>query len=224
MFHVKHALFCTWFCVLFSCLIHAQGNYSMTDKPFQHANPQRDSVWNVLASNKLYRQFSSEEQDFLYWLNILRKDPPLFAMNQVQSFLRQFPELAGPESRSLLQDLSSKESMDILIPDEVLIRTASEQAKDLASHAGTLTHYSSKGASFALRMNNAGIMNCAGENLYEGKNEPLTALLLLLIDKGVPGSGHRKSLLDPKYKKTGISIKYKSDGLMVILVQDLSCQ
>jgi len=47
-------------------------------------------------------------------------------------------------------------------------------------------------------------------------------LILLLIDHRVPGTGHRKALLDASFTKTGIGVSMSNDQ-RAIFVQILSC-
>jgi uncharacterized protein YkwD len=158
-------------------------------------------------------------------VNLLRKDPASFSQNYLLPFLSQFPELEGPDSKSLEVDLNATAPLLTFQPEAILNRTAKTHARDLADHHKNLSHYSTKGESFPVRMEMAGIRTCAGENLYDGRNEPLKALLMLLIDHGLPGHGHRKAILRPDFVKMGLGIVSRPDQPgMAVVVQDFSCQ
>jgi uncharacterized protein YkwD len=91
------------------------------------------------------------------------------------------------------------------------------------SQKGSLSHTGRGGKSFQKRMEDAGVENCAGENLFDGQDDALMGLILLLIDKGVPGAGHRQALLNPQFREIGIGISYMDKTRMVV-VQQFSCK
>jgi len=43
------------------------------------------------------------------------------------------------------------------------------------------------------------------ENLVAGGGSARESLLILLVDSGIPGRGHRKTLLEPKWTHVGIN-------------------
>jgi uncharacterized protein YkwD len=47
-------------------------------------------------------------------------------------------------------------------------------------------------------------------------------LILLLIDTGVPGTGHREALLNPQFSTTGIGVARMNDR-RVVFVQQFGC-
>jgi uncharacterized protein YkwD len=47
-------------------------------------------------------------------------------------------------------------------------------------------------------------------------------LILLLIDTGVPGAGHREALLNPEFRATGIGVA-AMDEKRVVFVQQFNC-
>lgn len=225
MFHVKHrvALLLSFF--ILACLAsYSQGSYSLPDDPFQHKPPKDSSAYKFLARNPYFKDMGQAEREFFQWVNIFRQDPGGFRDRYLLPFLEQFPSLKGPETRSLLEDLDLAKPLDPLVPDPVLIRTSRAHAIDLSAHPHELNHNSSDGTSFRARMEMAGIRKCAGENLYDGKKDPIMALIILLIDKGIPNAGHRKALMRADFRKMGVSIApWKGEPEYVILVQDFSC-
>jgi uncharacterized protein YkwD len=72
-------------------------------------------------------------------------------------------------------------------------------------------------------MNEAGITECAGENIFDGQDDALMVLILLLIDKGVPGAGHREALLNPSFTSIGIGVA-SMDSRRFVFVQQFGCQ
>ena len=75
---------------------------------------------------------------------------------------------------------------------------------------------------FGTRMKQAGIKYCANENISLSSQSVLLSVLLLYLDIGLPGLGHRKALLDPSLREIGVgSALYGKD--QYFLVQDLAC-
>jgi hypothetical protein len=225
MFHVKHKAFGTASLILTVFFSFGQGRSSITDKPFEYRQPVDSSIRHSLENNNAYLQLGEKEREFFYWVNVLRKDPSNFSRNYLLPFIAQFHELYGQDSKSLEEDLNNTGPLEPAQPDLGLNRTAKAHATDLAGHHSALSHYSSRGESFAERMRMAGIEACAGENLFDGRNEPLKALLLLLIDQGVPGYGHRKNLLRSEFRKMGVAIVQRPERKdVVVLVQQFACR
>jgi uncharacterized protein YkwD len=53
----------------------------------------------------------------------------------------------------------------------------------------------------------------AAENCAYGLLHPLDIVIALLIDEGIPGVGHRKNILDPKFKRIGVGFsRHKTFG------------
>jgi len=225
MFHVKHKVaMILVFLFLIPILSLTQGTYSLPDAPFRHEPPHDSSAYQFLARSPYFKSLGKQEQEFFQWVNIFRLDPSGFGDRYIQPFLEQFPEIRGYETRSLLEDLNQAHPLEALVPDPVLLRTSRAHALDLSKSAHVLNHNSSNGTSFKARMEMAGIRKCAGENLYDGKNDPIMALIILLVDKGVANAGHRKALMRPDFRKMGVSIiPWKADPAYVVLVQDFSC-
>jgi hypothetical protein len=193
----------------------------MQDKTFRHQYKADSGFLLQLNQVPDFRQLSKVEKEAVYWIGVLRKNPSAFGEQIIKPFIQQFPELRGSDSRSLEKELAVAESMSILLPSGRLKSTAFAQATFLSSN-DQLTHNGPKGISFKHRMQEAGIKDCAGENLFEGKSDPLVSLILLLIDHGVKGYGHRKTLLNPAFTRIGLAIVEERQDIMV-MVQDFSC-
>ena len=225
MFHVKHAVALTLvFQLLFTANSSGQGMYSLPDVPFQHKAPRDSSAFQFLSRNPSFKTLDKQEQEFFQWVNIFRMDPAGFRDRYIMPFLEQFPDIKGPETVTLLEDLALARPLEPLVPDPVLIKTSQAHALDLSRKAHELSHSSSNGTSFRARMEMAGVRKCAGENLYDGRNDPIMALIILLVDKGVANAGHRKALMKPDFRKMGVAITpWKTEPATVVLVQDFSC-
>jgi hypothetical protein len=207
-----------------SCLhlARSQGAVIMQDKAFVYPNTRDSVLLSLISREPDYSKMSGVEQEMVYWINLMRRSPTTFRTEFLKPFLSQFPEMQNAAARSLDKELASTASMSILLPAINLDKAASLQASYLAQ-TNRFTHTGPKGRSFKSRMEDAGIRDCAGENLFDGKADPLVSLILLLIDQGVAGYGHRKALLNMGFNRIGVSAVVDGDGTMM-MVQVFSCQ
>ena len=201
----------------------SQGSITMLDKPFKINLAKDTAILNPLKRSPGYKSLSTLEQDVIYWLNEARLNPEGFYQDYVVPFVQQFPEAKGREFNSLSRDIKTVKSLPPLEPVELLNKVAAGHAKEIVSGKTGFTHAAAGGKSFEQRMKEAGVDGCAGENLYEGKDDALVAVILLLIDKDVNGYGHRKVILHPMLNTVGVSFLPSNSGSF-ILVQDFSCR
>lgn len=201
----------------------AQGSLVLTDKTFL-TDVEKDAVLeSFLNRDSAYRQLRKEERAVVYWINYVRKQPEKFNEYILQPFLQQFPEAKSTYTRSLSHELNTLQSLPLLTVSGRLNRTAYAHASDLGSNNKQISHLSSKGEPFPERMNRMGLYECVSENIYQGKEKGLEAVLLLLIDTGVKNLGHRKNILDPGMKYTGVSFYPVKEGGHSYMVQHFSC-
>jgi uncharacterized protein YkwD len=141
----------------------------------------------------------------------------------IREFLRQFPKAHTNEVKSLEADIANiKGPLPYLAPESGLLSMSSLHAQDLAKRNGVISHRSSDGKNFQKRLNESGTYRCGAENIFSGSHSPLEALILLLIDHGVPDKGHRVNLMDPLYTLMGASFSVISAETGV-WVQDFGC-
>ncbi|MFN4285650.1 MAG: CAP domain-containing protein [Lacibacter sp.] len=208
---------------LFSVGAAAQGSVTLQAKVFVYNPPRDTSVWNWLERKPGFAGLSSYEQQLFYWTNIMRRNPSLFFETVIQEFLRQFPEAHTREVQDLAQDIKkTPTSLPMLAPDAALHRMATAHAIDLKNRGGIISHQSATGKSFAQRIKEYGTFHCAAENIYVGSNDPLEALIVLLIDHNVPNKGHRINLLHPAYGRMGVGWQQLKEGRS-LLVQEFAC-
>jgi hypothetical protein len=221
MFHVKLIPF-----LLIPIFIHsisvAQGSIELEDKPFTVTGNPDQKIQDWLSGFSIYKKMTPFERDVMYWVNVMRSNPSDFNDKYVRAFLSQFPEAESRYSKSLAADLKGSPALPLFKPTEILYSASVAHARDLALKQKRLSHSSSSGEDFLARVKKAGIKGCAAENLYEGKDDALKAIILLLIDQNVPDLGHRKSLLDPRLNLMSPGSQPK--GNKFILVQLFSCE
>lgn len=198
-----------------------QGHVVTADKPFEVSRIPDTSILNMILRSGAKDYSGDHEMAYLYWVNQMRRDPAAFHKQYVQAYLRQFPEAVSDESKSLEADMKASKPLPFLIPVRSLYLASSIHAAFLA-RTGRLSHDGEGGKGFPVRMEEAGVRTCAGEVIFEGKDDMLVALILLLIDHRVPGVGHRKALLNPAFTRTGAAVRFSREG-RAVMVQDLSC-
>ncbi len=196
----------------------------LEDKPFSPKLARNKAIDSFLSKSPSFKDFSTEEQAVFYWVNFLRNDPAEFKNQIILPFLTLFPDANTNYAKSLLKDLDSQSPLLLIEPSSFLGKETSLHAKDLALKQKTISHSSSDGRSFQQRMNDAQVTKCAGENILEGKKDALKAIIMLLIDQGVPDKGHRKALLNPDFNLMACSIIPKKNSDIYIQVQLFSCR
>jgi len=202
----------------------AQGYLTLQDKPFTFSHSIDQGVWGWLEQQPGFTGLAKDQQLMYYWTNLFRKDPKAFHESVVKEFLRQFPEANTPAAKSLEKDIATlKGPLPYLAPDAGLLQMSRLQAKDLAGRNGVISHTSSDGKNFNQRIKEAGRYTCGAENVFSGSGNPLEALILLLIDHGVPNKGHRLNLMDPMYTLMGTS-SAPFKGSRSVWVQDFGCR
>ena len=221
MFHVKHL--CLFFFFLFPVHGSSQAYFKLTDKPFYYDCPRDTVINDWIKAESRGRVLTLEETTFFYWVNFVRKNPISFRDFILVPFISQFPEVEGDESQTLLNDLSNADEKDMLRLSSALTSLSRDHAKDLVYRKGKLTHNSRMGFSFSQRVKSAGILGCAAENLYTGKNDALLAVLMLLLDLGLDPPGHRINIFNTAYKSMSVVIATIPNTGQVVLVQNFGC-
>jgi hypothetical protein len=222
MFHVKHILLLLFLIPFFG---RTQAYFKLTDQPFYFDCPVDTNIQDwVTKETRKVKRLSVEESSFFYWVNFVRQRPADFSTHLLAPFLQQFPEAKGKEANSLIKDLSLSSSQPLLHYSTQLHPATLDHATDLVDNGGQLSHHSRKGISFAQRMKIAGITGCASENLYTGKNDPLLALIMLLLDFGLDPPGHRTNILNPNYLSMAVTIHPNKKDSSIVLVQDFGCK
>ncbi|WP_439504796.1 CAP domain-containing protein [Sediminibacterium sp.] len=215
------------FFLLVSCSwVNAQ-NYSqvvLTDIPFEPKLAVKQVILEKLTQNKTYRGSDPLSQSFIYWTNYARLYPNEFRDSALLPYLNQQPRLRGKYANSLIEALSKVDPLPFLAPEEKLSLAAQNHAKDIKSNGGSVSHQGSDGSGFGDRMRKVGYKGCAAENISLGKDKlGLSSLLLLYLDINLPDLGHRKNLLNPNYKKMGVSSVQLNDN-QTLIVQELGCE
>ena len=152
--------------------------------------------------------YTEEEKKVIYYTNLVRLNPDLFAKTHYQKYMDDNKAKETTFTRSLKNDLTVKyKPMEILTVKEDLTEEAVSHAKDTGGK-GNLGHFTSDGKSYEFRMKKfKGVYTATGENCDYGSKDPLTIVIHLLIDEGQGTIAHRKAMLDKNFRYTGVSIQ-----------------
>jgi uncharacterized protein YkwD len=117
-----------------------------------------------------------------------------------QAYYRYEEEVAA--IKSLIHDLENLQPMSILQPDEGIYNAAIKHGRDQDRHDWKLGHYGSDHSTPMERIiRYAPNMVSGNENIAGRYPEasPREIVILLLIDSGIAGYGHRYNLLNPQW-------------------------
>jgi len=144
---------------------------------------------------------TSEEKAVIFYLNLVRLDPKLFG----ETYLKKYLDSTGDRNSyvtSLLKALPLTKPMDVLLPAQDLCAFAKAHATKFGKE-NKVGHDNFKERTKTIRNNYAGI----AENCDYGNDKAFDIVMSLLIDEGIQSLGHRKNILNPKYRYIGTSIR-----------------
>ncbi|MES2395566.1 MAG: CAP domain-containing protein [Bacteroidota bacterium] len=151
---------------------------------------------------------TDEEKLVVFYCNLVRMNPSLFLDTYAKKYIDSSKSNTS-FTKSLIKTLSKTESMEVLHPSQKLFGIAKAHAIDFGKNGG-MGH-----GNFKKRFEKYGReCNCeVGENCDYGFNKALDITMRLLIDEKVSNLAHRKNILNPNYKNSGVSImKHKKYG------------
>lgn len=196
---IKNKIFWTFCLLLFSATCFSQNDQLFKTWP--------DSVLSRANSAEHADYLNAEEKSIVYYTNLVRTNPPLFAHTFLMAYLESNNMKKDAEIKGLIKDLESRNKLEILIPDQRLYETASMHAQDMG-YSGRTGHISSNGETFKDRMKSmSNEYSGVNENCHYGSMNGEEIFFDLLIDRNVPNCGHRRNILDPEMKYIGVSIQ-----------------
>lgn len=158
------------------------------------------------------------EADVLGELNLLRADPPRYARGVAATRSRFDGRVLRGRSRDEI-DILTHEGVGAVDEAVAALRAASpvptlEQGDILARSAAILVGeqagsgglgHQSRGRGPGERTAAAGGGPYVGEVITYGHADPASVIEQLVVGDGVPGRGHRKSVLNPWYRYAGVA-------------------
>jgi uncharacterized protein YkwD len=174
---------------------------------------------------------STNEKDIILELNKVRYDPVKYANESIkwmgvfyEGKLLKLPGkeiLETSEGKTAFDDcikyLEQSKPVPLLYPSKGMSKACMLLVYD-QSTTGDTGHKGSGNSSPVERVKNFGNFEGSyAENIHYGDCEPVLVVISLLIDDGVRSRGHRKTILDPAFNFTGVSIgKHKIYGQMCV--------
>ena len=136
---------------------------------------------------------SKEEKEVIFYCNLVRINGPLFEKTILNQYLQEsgYTETGG-YVESLRDDLKKLpvDKLTLFAYDEKLFAVSKKFALD-GGKKGIVGH-----DGFDDRLKDFSTTNyCVAENCSYGLKDPLASFMMLLIDEGIVGVGHRKNLL-----------------------------
>lgn len=159
---------------------------------------------------------SPTETDVVSLLNEARTTPARFAQRHLAS--------RAKESREAAECIREMRRMTPLPPFQLavpLIESAREHANGSGT-AGITGHQGADGSTLDQRISRYAVWTGAiSENLYYGAADAEEIVVQLLIDRGVPGRGHRRNILSPEMAVVGVAVR-RHPGYGAICVMDFA--
>jgi hypothetical protein len=179
-----------------------------------------ESGWSVeLNSARDVPYLNELEKQVILELNKVRSNPKQFAeeyldelrtaySGKIFTYPGQNPvkskEGIGPLEECILV-LAVTKPMQILNPEEGLTRASAELITDQKKNGG-IGHITRNGSTPQNRMEKFGDWDiCLAEDITYGSFEARQIVIALLIDDGVPDRAHRKNILNPCFRFSGVS-------------------
>lgn len=141
---------------------------------------------------------SDEEKQVVFYTNLARINPELFAKTYAQKYIDSSKIGGG----SLVYELKHTTPVPALQVDKTLCETASSHAK-LSGITGLTGH----GGKIRRVAKSRPVFNMWGENCQYGWQHALDIVMDLLIDQGIKGLGHRKNILHKDFTHIGTGIR-----------------
>jgi len=150
------------------------------------------------------KELSEEEKNTLFYVNLLRQNPPLFYQTFVLNYKDSLQIKDKNYLNSLKTDIQKCGTLNIVEFDSLLYLIAKEHAVKMGE-SGMVGHSGKSSDNMKNRMPLiSSRYKYFSESCQYGYNKGLYVVLDLLIDDGVADLGHRKSLLRPDFNKIGL--------------------
>jgi uncharacterized protein YkwD len=182
--------------------------FSFISIAIKAADPQWDeAIFNKCNTAKEIGYLSIEEKSVIFYLNLVRVNPKLFAQTYLKNYLDTAPINQTEYLKSLQKELNTLKPMDLLKPQFDLYEVAKKHATEMGMQ-GKTGHISLSGKNFESRAKELSKRyKKLMENCQYGYADGLSIVIDLLIDEDIPELGHRKSLLNKDVKFIGTSIQ-----------------
>lgn len=161
---------------------------------------------SLMLSPSKYPYMQSEELQMLEEINLIRSNPKGY-IPYIQEYIKDVKSgksfgFGDPVAVSyeLIEQLENTQPLSILEPAECVYRAAKVHGED-RKNAGSNDHVGTDGSwPWDRILKECDYLKDGNENLVGGPSSIRKAVILLLVDDGIPNRGHRSTLLNPKWK------------------------
>lgn len=178
-------------------------------------------------------EMSEIEKAILSEINIARTNPQIYVANleeykklfkgkniEFPDYIRQSFEGTAAVDEAI-KSLKSQPKLEPLSFSTVLSKPAKIQLNDLIENP-SLGHIGKDGSNLPKRLSRLGIkpLSAYSENVLYDVSLPKEIVMLMIIDDGVKGRGHRKNIFNKSFKQVGIAygVAQKGGGLTVLVL------
>lgn len=189
----------------------SSGSSNSNESAGGSSNEETTSSSSSNNGNASTSTMSSAEQQMIDEINVMRKDPKGY-VKHVEEYINQVKNDAMLDAaykseeiataKELINELKNLNPLPILEPHQGLHRVGITHGKDVQKQ-GMIGHKGSDGSWPWDRVRRDTELSDGNENLVAGGNTVKESLMILLVDSGIPGRGHRKTLLEPKWTYCG---------------------
>jgi uncharacterized protein YkwD len=149
----------------------------------------------------------SNIEEVVSLLNAVRTDPQNFIVEYLNPYIEKNNLSKNKYALSLVAELKAGKKMGALQLSPTISKISKAHAIDMGSTA-KVGHNSSDGTTFDKRLRQkAKAGGAIGENCDYGNEKPIDIVMSLLIDDGIESLGHRKNILESRFKWVGIAIE-----------------
>ncbi len=164
--------------------------------------------WDPEVVNRLHTAretayLNEEEKKVILFMNMARYNGPLFAETFLEAYVEDKKLTSSSYLKSLRRDLKKLQEIHPLLPEEDLTSVAQGHASK-SGQTGHTGHRDFK-KRFKPLMGNP--YYHVGENCSYGYEQAIEIVVILLIDEGVKGTGHRNNILNREFNSVGVAIR-----------------
>jgi uncharacterized protein YkwD len=141
------------------------------------------------------------EKQIVLLCNLARINGKLFSETILKSYIEEQNISKNSYVLSLISDLEKTKNLRPLVPDRQLFDIAHDHSVNMGLKGKTGHPDFEKRYKKVMKR-----YNIVGENCDYGSSEAIEIVMRLLIDDGIKDVGHRKNILNSRFKAVGVSI------------------
>lgn len=179
--------------------------FSFNNNPKNNENPLL--IWDKKELSRAnsavnLKTLSEEEKKIIFYMNLARINPKKFDSSILKTYLNDENIENSNAIKSLHEDLKSLKPLEEFYVDEELQVLAVNYATSSGAK-GQVGHFQFNQRFIKVLKQG----KYCGENCQYGYNSAINIVMDLLIDEGIEDYGHRKNILNTKFKLVGVAIR-----------------